>query len=78
MLDLTAAALLQDPTLDRFTGQVSDSGQGRWTAQAGVDVGVLTPVLTTALYERFSSRGQAGYADRLLSAMRSQFGGHHE
>jgi 6-phosphogluconate dehydrogenase len=78
LLDLTAVALQQDPELRGFTGRVSDSGEGRWTVQAAVDVGVPAHVLTAALYERFSSRGEADYADRVLSAMRSQFGGHDE
>ncbi|MDH3227432.1 MAG: decarboxylating 6-phosphogluconate dehydrogenase [Thermoleophilia bacterium] len=78
LLDLTAVALHQDPELGGFTGRVSDSGEGRWTVQAAVDVGVPAHVLTAALYERFSSRGEADYGDRLLSAMRSQFGGHDE
>jgi 6-phosphogluconate dehydrogenase len=78
LLDLTAAALVQDPALARFSGRVSDSGEGRWTIQAGIDEGVPTPVLTTALYERFSSRGNAAFQGKLLSAMRYQFGGHLE
>jgi 6-phosphogluconate dehydrogenase len=78
LLDLTAAALIADPSLKRFEGRVSDSGEGRWTLQAGIDEGVPTPVLTAALYERFSSRGAASYQDKLLSAMRYQFGGHIE
>jgi 6-phosphogluconate dehydrogenase len=78
LLDLTAAALLEDPKLTKFAGRVSDSGEGRWTILAGIDEGVPTPVLTTALYERFSSRGQAEFADKLLSAMRYEFGGHLE
>jgi 6-phosphogluconate dehydrogenase len=78
LLDLTAAALLEDPDLARFAGRVSDSGEGRWTIKAGIDEGVPTPVLTAALYARFSSRGQAEFADKLLSAMRYRFGGHHE
>ncbi len=78
LLDLTADALHQDPDLGEFTGRVSDSGEGRWTVQAAVDVGVPAHVLTAALYERFSSRGEADYGDRLLSAMRNQFGGHDE
>jgi 6-phosphogluconate dehydrogenase len=78
LLDLTAAALVEDPALAKFSGRVSDSGEGRWTIQAGIDEGVPTPVLTTALYERFSSRGNAAYQDKLLSAMRYQFGGHLE
>jgi len=78
LLDLTAAALAASPDLDRFAGRVSDSGEGRWTVVAAVDEGVPANVLTTALYERFSSRGEADFADQLLSAMRSQFGGHAE
>jgi len=78
LLDLTAAALNEDPQLDGFEGRVSDSGEGRWTIQAAVDTGVPAHVLTAALYERFSSRGEADYADRVLSAMRKQFGGHDE
>jgi len=78
LLDLTAAALLEDPALERFGGRVSDSGEGRWTIQAAIDEGVPAHVLTAALYERFSSRGRAGFADQVLSAMRFQFGGHLE
>jgi 6-phosphogluconate dehydrogenase len=78
LLDLPAAALFVSPGLDGFAGRVSDSGEGRWTVLAAVEEGVPANVLTTALYERFSSRGAAGYADRLLSAMRHQFGGHVE
>ena len=78
LLDLTAAALVTDPQLGKFAGRVSDSGEGRWTIKAAIDEGVPVPVLTTALYERFSSRGEADYADRLLSAMRFAFGGHLE
>jgi 6-phosphogluconate dehydrogenase len=78
LLDLTAAALMQDPTLSNFAGRVSDSGEGRWTIQAAIDEAVPAPVLTSALYERFSSRGDAEFADKLLSAMRYQFGGHLE
>jgi 6-phosphogluconate dehydrogenase len=78
LLDLTAAALLEDRDLKGFAGRVSDSGEGRWTIKAAIDEGVPVPVLTTALYERFSSRGDADYQDRLLSAMRFQFGGHLE
>jgi 6-phosphogluconate dehydrogenase len=78
LLDLTAAALVGDPQLTKFGGRVSDSGEGRWTIKAAIDEGVPVPVLTTALYERFSSRGEADYADRLLSAMRFGFGGHLE
>ena len=78
LLDLTAAALLKDPALADFAGRVSDSGEGRWTIKAAIDVAVPAPVLTTALYERFSSRGGADFQDRLLSALRYQFGGHQE
>jgi 6-phosphogluconate dehydrogenase len=78
LLDLTASALAADPQLANFAGRVSDSGEGRWTIKAAIDEGVPVPVLTTALYERFSSRGDADYADRLLSAMRYGFGGHLE
>jgi 6-phosphogluconate dehydrogenase len=78
LLDLTAAALAQDPALGQFAGRVSDSGEGRWTIKAAIDEAVPAPVLTTALYERFSSRGEADFQNKLLSAMRYQFGGHHE
>ena len=78
LLDLTANALSKDPTLSQFDGRVSDSGEGRWTIKAAIDEGVPVPVLTTALYERFSSRGAAEFQDKLLSAMRYEFGGHHE
>ncbi|MBL8893596.1 MAG: decarboxylating 6-phosphogluconate dehydrogenase [Rhizobiales bacterium] len=78
LLDLTAAALLSDPKLSNFAGRVSDSGEGRWTIKAAIDEAVPANVLTTALYERFSSRGEADFADKLLSAMRFQFGGHIE
>jgi 6-phosphogluconate dehydrogenase len=78
LLDLTASALLQDPYLSKFAGRVSDSGEGRWTIKAAIDETVPAPVLTCALYERFSSRGEADFADKLLSAMRYQFGGHLE
>ncbi len=78
LLDLTATALLEDPALAKFAGRVSDSGEGRWTIKAGIDEGVPIPVLTTALYERFSSRGEADFANKLLSAMRYEFGGHLE
>ena len=78
LLDLTAAALMQDANLSKFAGRVSDSGEGRWTIKAAIDEAVPAPVLTTALYERFSSRGEAEFANRLLSAMRYQFGGHLE
>jgi 6-phosphogluconate dehydrogenase len=78
LLDLTAQALGQDQELQRFSGRVSDSGEGRWTIKAAIDEAVPVPVLSTALYERFASRGEADYADRLLSAMRFGFGGHLE
>jgi 6-phosphogluconate dehydrogenase len=78
LLDLTAAALLQDPNLSQFAGRVSDSGEGRWTIKAAIDEAVPAHVLTTALYERFSSRGEADFANKILSAMRYQFGGHAE
>ncbi len=78
LLDLTATALVKDPQLAGFSGRVSDSGEGRWTIKAGIDEGVPTPVLTAALYERFSSRGQADFQDKVLSAMRFGFGGHVE
>jgi len=78
LLDLTAAALLQDPSLSKFAGRVSDSGEGRWTIKAAIDEAVPVPVLTTSLYERFSSRGQADFANKVLSAMRFGFGGHLE
>ena len=78
LLDLTAAALVEDPALSKFAGRVSDSGEGRWTIKAGIDEGVPTPVLTAALYGRFSSRGNAAFQDKLLSAMRYEFGGHLE
>ena len=73
-----AAALHDDPGLEGFTGRVSDSGEGRWTIQAAVDTAVPAHVLTAAVFERFSSRGESDYADRVLSAMRKQFGGHDE
>jgi 6-phosphogluconate dehydrogenase len=78
LLDLTAAALVKDPDLSEFSGRVSDSGEGRWTIKAAIDEAVPVPVLTTALYERFCSRGEADFQDTLLSAMRFQFGGHVE
>jgi 6-phosphogluconate dehydrogenase len=78
LLDLTASALLKDPALAGFAGRVSDSGEGRWTIKAAIDEGIPAPVLTTSLYERFSSRGQADFANKLLSAMRFEFGGHVE
>jgi 6-phosphogluconate dehydrogenase len=78
LLDLTAHALLQSPTLDDFSGRVSDSGEGRWTSIAAIEEGVPAPVLTTALYSRFSSRGLDDFANKVLSAMRQEFGGHLE
>jgi len=78
LLDLTATALTKDPALAGFSGRVSDSGEGRWTIKAAIDEAVPVPVLSTALYERFSSRGDADIQDKLLSAMRFQFGGHLE
>jgi len=78
LLDLTAASLVEDPGLASFAGRVSDSGEGRWTIKAAIDEAVPAPVLTAALYERFSSRGEADFANKLLSAMRFQFGGHRE
>jgi 6-phosphogluconate dehydrogenase len=78
LLDLTATALLEDPALAKFAGRVSDSGEGRWTIAAAIDEAVPAPVLTTALYERFSSRGEADFQNKLLSAMRYEFGGHLE
>jgi 6-phosphogluconate dehydrogenase len=78
LLDLTAASLVEDPALSKFAGRVSDSGEGRWTVLAAIDEGVPAHVLSSALYERFSSRGEADFADKLLSAMRYQFGGHLE
>jgi 6-phosphogluconate dehydrogenase len=78
LLDLTAAALLDDPALSKFAGRVSDSGEGRWTIRAAIDEAVPAPVLTSALYARFSSRGEADFQNQLLSAMRFQFGGHVE
>jgi len=78
LLDLTAAALAQDSKLQRFGGRVSDSGEGRWTVQAAIEVGVPAYVLSAALYSRFESRGRAEFADKLLSAMRLGFGGHLE
>jgi 6-phosphogluconate dehydrogenase len=78
LLDLTAAALVKDSALSEYKGRVSDSGEGRWTIKAAIDEGVPVPVLSTALYERFTSRGEADFQDKLLSAMRYQFGGHLE
>ncbi len=78
LLDLTARALADDQGMERFTGRVSDSGEGRWTLAAAIEAGVPAPVLATALFQRFSSRGEGDFADRLLSALRYQFGGHRE
>jgi len=78
LLDLTAIALLKSPQLSDFGGRVSDSGEGRWTILAAIDEGTPAPVLTSALYERFTSRGEADFANKLLSAMRFEFGGHEE
>ncbi len=78
LLDLTAAALLASPELDRFEGSVADSGEGRWTLSAAIDESVPAPVLAAALFQRFNSRGESGFADKILSAMRAEFGGHHE
>jgi 6-phosphogluconate dehydrogenase len=78
LLDLTASALLDDPTLARFAGRVSDSGEGRWTIKAAIDESVPVPVLSAALYQRFASRGEAEFQNKLLSAMRHAFGGHLE
>jgi 6-phosphogluconate dehydrogenase len=78
LLDLTAAALVESPDLKDYGGRVSDSGEGRWTSIAAIDVGVPAEVLSAALFSRFASQGNAVYANKLLSAMRFQFGGHHE
>jgi 6-phosphogluconate dehydrogenase len=78
LLDLTAIALVKSPTLSEFSGRVSDSGEGRWTIQAAIEEGTPAPVLTSALYERFTSRGESDFANKLLSAMRFEFGGHQE
>ena len=78
LLDLTAASMVKDPALAQFAGRVSDSGEGRWTIKAAIDEAVPAPVLSAALYQRFSSRGEADYQDRVLSAMRFGFGGHLE
>jgi 6-phosphogluconate dehydrogenase len=78
LLDLTAAALADDRSLDGFAGQVSDSGEGRWTVQAAIELGAPVHVLSAALFDRFASRGNASFANKVLSAMRSQFGGHRE
>jgi 6-phosphogluconate dehydrogenase len=78
LLDLTASAMIEDPGLKKFAGRVSDSGEGRWTIKAAIDEGVPAHVLSAALYERFSSRGEADFANKILSAMRYEFGGHLE
>ena len=78
LLDLTAAALQESPELKDFAGRVSDSGEGRWALKAAIDESVPAPVLSTAINQRFASRGEDDFADRVLSAMRFQFGGHHE
>jgi 6-phosphogluconate dehydrogenase len=78
LLDITAASLVKDPALTEFAGRVSDSGEGRWTIKAAIDESVPTPVLSAALFQRFTSRGEADYQDKLLSAMRYGFGGHLE
>ena len=78
LLDLTASALAKDPELEQFTGRVADSGEGRWTVLAAVDEGVPIPVLSSALFSRFSSQGNSTFADKILSAMRMEFGGHVE
>src|SRR5207253_6766223 len=78
LLDLTAAALVEDPALSKFAGRVSDSGEGRWTINAAIDEGVPAPVLSAALYQRFSSRGEGDFENKVLSAMRFAFGGHLE
>jgi 6-phosphogluconate dehydrogenase len=78
LLDLTAASFVASPNLDEFSGRVSDSGEGRWTALAAIEEGVPAPILTGALFERFESQGQGRFADQVMSAMRNQFGGHDE
>ena len=78
LLDLTAIAFAESPQLEGFSGRVSDSGEGRWTINAAVEEGVPVPVLSAALFQRFTSRGEADFANKILSAMRFQFGGHHE
>jgi 6-phosphogluconate dehydrogenase len=78
LLDLTATALIKEPNLASFSGRVSDSGEGRWTITAAIEEGTPAPVLSAALYSRFSSRGEDQFANKLLSAMRFEFGGHHE
>jgi 6-phosphogluconate dehydrogenase len=78
LLDLTASALAKSPTLENFAGRVSDSGEGRWTASAAIDEGIPAPTITAALFSRFASRGNETFANKVLSAMRFEFGGHHE
>src|SRR5690606_23882461 len=78
LLDLLAPALAEDPKLERFAGRVADSGEGRWTVQAAIDLGTPTPVLANALFDRFASRGEADFARQVLSALRWSFGGHRE
>jgi 6-phosphogluconate dehydrogenase len=78
LLDLTAAALQESPTLEGFSGRVSDSGEGRWTLTAAIDEGVPAPVIAASLFDRFNSQGEAEFSNKLLSAMRKQFGGHQE
>jgi len=78
LVDLTAAAMAEDPNLDAFTGRVSDSGEGRWTVLAAVEEGVPASVITASLYERFESRGLGNFTDKVMSAMRNEFGGHDE
>ena len=78
LLDLTAISFTEQPNLDKYSGRVSDSGEGRWTILAGIESGAPSPVLTEASYERFTSRGEADFANKILSAMRFQFGGHLE
>ena len=78
LLDLTASALAKDPNLDNFEGRVSDSGEGRWTLEAAIDESIPAPVLAAALFGRFSSRGEALFAEKVMSAQRFEFGGHHE
>ena len=78
LIDLTAHALAVDPNLDEFAGRVSDSGEGRWTVQAAIDVGVPAATITSSLFDRFSSRGNDEFTNKVVSAQRKEFGGHHE
>jgi 6-phosphogluconate dehydrogenase len=78
LLDLTAAALVKSPGLEDFSGRVSDSGEGRWTLLAAIDAGATAPILSAALFQRFASRGEAEFSNRILSALRKEFGGHDE